>query len=83
MSLKKNPGGDEILRTRPDRPRGPPSLLYNGYQVFPREYSSWDMNLNTHPHLAPLLTVWAFVVWSRVSFTFTFTLPSERMEIST
>ena len=24
-----------IFRTRPDRPCGPPSLLYNGYQVFP------------------------------------------------
>jgi hypothetical protein len=25
----------KILRTCPDRPWGPPSLLYNGYQVFP------------------------------------------------
>ena len=25
----------EILRTCPDRPLGPPSLLYNGYRVFP------------------------------------------------
>jgi len=25
----------EILRTSPDRPWGPPSLLYNGYLVFP------------------------------------------------
>ena len=31
-----NPGGGEIVRTRPDRPCGPPSLLYNGYRVFPR-----------------------------------------------
>jgi hypothetical protein len=30
-----NPGGDEIFRTFPDRPCGPPSLLYNGYRVFP------------------------------------------------
>jgi len=30
-----NPGGDEISRTCPDRPWGPPSLLYNGYRVFP------------------------------------------------
>jgi hypothetical protein len=30
-----DPGGGEIFRTRPDRPWGPPSLLYNGYQVFP------------------------------------------------
>ena len=28
-----NPGGDEIFR--PSVPRGPPSLLYNGYWVFP------------------------------------------------
>ena len=27
--------GGEIFRTRPDRPCGPPSLLYNGYRVFP------------------------------------------------
>jgi hypothetical protein len=29
-----NPGGGEIIRTCPDRPWGPPSLLYNGYRVF-------------------------------------------------
>ena len=28
-------GPGEIFRTRPDRPWGPPSLLYNGYGVFP------------------------------------------------
>jgi hypothetical protein len=27
--------GGEIFRTCPDRPRGPPSLLYNEYRVFP------------------------------------------------
>jgi hypothetical protein len=26
--------GFEILRTRPDQPCGPPSLLHNGYRVF-------------------------------------------------
>jgi hypothetical protein len=26
----------EIFRTHPDHPWGPPSLLYNGYRVFPR-----------------------------------------------
>jgi len=30
-----NPGGGEIFRTHPDRPWGPPSLLYNRYRVFP------------------------------------------------
>ena len=29
------PGVVEIFRTCPDRPWGPPSLLYNGYRVFP------------------------------------------------
>ena len=27
--------GDRIFRTSPDHPWGPPSLLYNGYRVFP------------------------------------------------
>jgi hypothetical protein len=30
-----NPGGDEIFLTCPERPWGPPSLLKNGYRVFP------------------------------------------------
>jgi len=34
-SRGSNPVGDEIFRTCPDRPWGPPSLLYNGYRVFP------------------------------------------------
>ena len=29
------PVGGKIFRTRPDRYGGPPSLLYNGYRVFP------------------------------------------------
>jgi hypothetical protein len=32
---ESNPGGCEFFRTRPDRPCGPPSLLYNGYRVIP------------------------------------------------
>ena len=32
-----NPGGGgKIFRTCPDRPWGPPSLLYNAHRVFPR-----------------------------------------------
>jgi hypothetical protein len=33
----------EIFRIRPDRPSGPPSLLYNGYLVFPggKEAGAW------------------------------------------
>ena len=30
-----NPGGGDIFRTRPDRPQGPPSLLYNEYKIIP------------------------------------------------
>ena len=30
-----NPGWGEIFHTCPDRPWGPPSLLYNGYRLFP------------------------------------------------
>jgi hypothetical protein len=32
--LESNPGGGEILRTCPDLPWGPPSLLYKGYRAF-------------------------------------------------
>jgi len=32
---RSNPGTGEISRTCPDRPWGPPNLLYNGYLVFP------------------------------------------------
>jgi hypothetical protein len=30
---ESNPGEGEILRTRPDRPWGPPNILYNGYRA--------------------------------------------------
>jgi len=30
-----NPGESEIFRTYPDQPCAPPSLLYNGFRVFP------------------------------------------------
>jgi len=33
--LGSNAGGRDILRIRPDRPWGPPSLLYDGYYIFP------------------------------------------------
>jgi hypothetical protein len=32
---RSNPGVGEIFCTRPERSRGPPSLLYNGYRFFP------------------------------------------------
>ena len=30
-----NPDGGEIFLTCPDRPWSPPSLLYDGYRIFP------------------------------------------------
>ena len=50
-----NPDGEEIFRTRPDRPWGPPSLLYNGYRVFPGGKVGRGVALTTHPLLAPKL----------------------------
>jgi hypothetical protein len=43
-----NPGGGKIFCTCPDRPWGPPSLLYNGYWVFPRgkEWPGRDADLS-------------------------------------
>jgi len=48
--------GGKIFHTCPDRPWGPPSLLYNGYWVFPRGLKSdWGMTLTPHPLLVPLV----------------------------
>jgi hypothetical protein len=58
----------EIFRTCPDRPWGPPSLLYNGYRVFPGVKCGRGVLLTTHPLLVPrswkgtaipLPTLWA------------------------
>jgi hypothetical protein len=45
----------EIFRTYPDRFRGPPSLLSNGYRVFPGGKGGRDVMLTTHPFLVPRL----------------------------
>jgi hypothetical protein len=39
----------EIFRARPDRPCGPPSLLYNGYRVFPVGKAARGVTLTIHP----------------------------------
>jgi hypothetical protein len=46
---------DEIFRTYPDGLRGPPSLLYNGYRVFPGGEGGRGVMLTTHPLLVPRL----------------------------
>jgi hypothetical protein len=48
-----NPGGGEIFRTCPDRPWSPPSLLYNGYRVFPGGKERRGVTLTPHPLLVP------------------------------
>jgi len=53
-----NLGGDEVFRTRPDRPWGPPNLLYNGYRVSPGVKSGQVVTLTPHPLIVP---------WSRKS----------------
>jgi hypothetical protein len=72
----------EFVRTRPDLPWGPPSLLHNGYLVFPGGKAGRGVALTTHLHLAPrlkkalpLLHLLAFVPCCRVNCycTFTFT----------
>ena len=77
--------GGEIFHTCPDRPWGPPSLLYNGYRVFSRGKERPGRDTDLSPLLVPwsrksraipLLPLWA--VWpvqslgacTRVHFTF-------------
>jgi hypothetical protein len=75
----------EIFRTCPDRPWDPPTLLYNGYRVFPGVKSSRGVTLTPHPlpvpwsrngRAIPLLPLWAvrpvqsFSACTRVHFTF-------------
>jgi hypothetical protein len=46
---ESNPGGSEIARTRPDRPRGPPSLLNNGYRDIPGSKAAGVCVDSSHP----------------------------------
>jgi hypothetical protein len=41
MVWGSNPGGGKILHVCPAQPWGPPSLLYNGYRIFPRGKAAW------------------------------------------
>jgi len=63
-----NPGRGEIYRTCPDRPWGPPNLLYNGYRVFPGGKERPGREADPSPLLVPwsrksraipLLSLWA------------------------
>jgi len=69
----------EIFRIRPDRPWGPPSLLYNRYRIFPggkatgawRWPSSAEVKERVELYIY-LLPLWAFVACFRVNISFTF-----------
>jgi hypothetical protein len=50
-----NPSVGEIFCTFPDRPWSPPSLLYNGYRVFPGGKNSRGVTLTPHLLLVPLV----------------------------
>jgi len=78
----------EIFRTCPDRPWGPPSLLYNGHRVFPGGKERPKRDADPSPLLVPwsrksravpLLPLRAvrpaqsLSACTRVHFTFTFT----------
>jgi hypothetical protein len=53
-----NTGGGEIFRTRPDRPWGPPSLLYNGHRVFPGRKAAFTFTFII------MIGLVAVVIWS-------------------
>ena len=50
-----NPGGGDIFRTCPDRRWDLPSLLYNGYRVFPGGRCGQGVGLNSIPSSAGVL----------------------------
>src|SRR5215475_13460510 len=64
-----NLGGGEIFRTYPDRPWGPPSLLYNGYRVFPEDKKWPARDADPSPLLVP---------WSTKGYSYTSTSPMGR-----
>jgi hypothetical protein len=72
----------EIFRTRPERPWGPSSLLYDGYWVSPggQTAGAWrwpptqfSSEVKEKSIAIPLFPLWAFVAFPKVTFTFTFT----------
>ena len=84
---RSNPGGVETFRACPDWPWDPPSLLNNGYRVFPGGKEQPERDADPSPLLVPwsrkgraipLLPLWAvrpvqsFSACTRVTFTFRF-----------
>ena len=92
-SRGSNPSRGEIFHTCPDRPWGPPSLLYNGYPVFPGNKERPELDADPSSLLVPwsrkiraipLLPLW--VVWPVQSLSactrVTFTLPYRPSHLS-
>ena len=50
--------GGEIFRTCPDRPWGPPSLLYSGYRISLQGVKRPGRDVDHPSYLAPKLTFW-------------------------
>jgi hypothetical protein len=88
-----NPGGVEIFHTCPDRSWGSPSMLYNGYRVFPGGKERPGRDADPSPLLVPwswkgralpllplraVRPVQSRSACTRVQFTFTFLFDSER-----
>jgi hypothetical protein len=77
----RTPVGGQMLHPLPDRPWGPPALLYNGYRVCPGGKTAGECRSPPIPPGAEvkervelyLYPFWAFVASYRVNFTFTFT----------
>jgi len=46
---ESNPSVSDIFRTRPERPWGPPSVLYNAYRVLLGGRAASRLTLNTLP----------------------------------
>jgi len=71
------PGGGRDFRTCPDRPWGPPNLLYNGYRFFPRDKEPWSRKSKS------IIPLWAVRPLQRLRAStrvhFTFTLPESIM----
>ena len=94
---ESNPGEGEIFRTCPERPWGPPSLLYNGYRVFPWGKKRPEGDADPSPpssavvmkgRVIPLLPLWAvrpvqsLSACTRVTFTLLPVHSSKRYTVS-
>ena len=72
----------EIFRNRPDRPWGPPSLLYNGYRAIPMEnategwcWSPTASGAEVKERVKPCLYYPSRSSWTVSRVNFNFTLP--------